>query len=1227
MTSLNEIIANSKNMREFDTSKNKNKQRRSEDMYNQNAGIDSSQIQKAESNHESYLEASQSQSLSAEMKARIVELMQQTLFTFMKAQAHNSASHSESSISIEDRSSSRSSSYEHASVSKWNSSNIEFFDSHFNEKITAIAFAMKHSDKNTYYRDIHFFLERCSNIVTVKDEQLVRENLFICLRELTLQWYISEMTSDAKTLVKYAFEIQHWFAKLLEKFKKRSNVALVTLMKEKYTFENVRKQRESREYASIILRAAKFTNLAVSDQISMIWNELDAKFQRDIRRSFETTIINDFLNSLDEFKDIWWQLARRRMFLSFENAGSYRIDQYQSSENTARSYGNIFGSSEYRKDYTQRSNYFAYTYSNNSNRQQFTSRSWSYQKIPNTYRSIKQFFQSDQRDRQMLKDIVNSREFSKTTDINKPQHSIYNKIQRYTTNSSYFNASYQQKAYHEKETKIPDEFEETEDQENLFANFADLDEEGHELYYEKQTIKNEDNETFVGFIEIESICKRCEKSFFSKNLLHNHIRKKICLKLLSEISKIKTSDMIKIVTSTTATENQDFELRFRSWNFLQAFVKLIFSMKAILICLDTDCEATLADKSWILDILSNVQIKKMKTALMIKNIDPTIHESIEFICILIYFSGKIENDTAALAFIIREIHLVEHLKTKMLIENDFLDSKEFVINIEDKVVAIESCKMNISLKIQSKDSYIRRTVHAQNVFILQSEMKQFISIKTKIFEERDFFFESDSNANFTMCSQILNANTKKILIRNESEIIIKISRRKRFEQISKVDCDNCFQMTEIDMTIKSSKQKNKVLSTVNIFSIISTDGLTSMKTKLLNDFMMYENTKAKKVYIKLIDEFSSLWENHDFIDVSETNWMKISLKDNWQSKVIEKFKIYPLNTKDKEVLDKTFDDLHEKNRLKWTDKTTPFSYSVFIAWRTINEIRKNRAIVDIRELNDLIVSDAYSMLSQSEIINDLKDCTHIFVLDASFFFYQWRMHSNDTYKLTVVTHRRQEIFLVSVMNCRNSVVYVQRQMNILLRQLQAFVKAYIDDIVIRSKSLSEHLHHLHQLFSLFVKRNINLNLIKIFLSYFEVTLLKQRVNAFDLSIIENRLKVLTSLTISETFAKLETYLELIDYIRHYIHFYVSISRSFQDLKTSLLKIELRNDVKRKIYTSKTKLFLTSKEKKSFKALQKAFSNVSILIHFNFKKVLWIDLNESKEHEFEIMIFHLRDEIA
>ena len=96
----------------------------------------------------------------------------------------------------------------------------------------------------------------------------------------------------------------------------------------------------------------------------------------------------------------------------------------------------------------------------------------------------------------------------------------------------------------------------------------------------------------------------------------------------------------------------------------------------------------------------------------------------------------------------------------MLIENDLLSSKDFIIDIEKKSITIDSCEINISLKIQSKESYIRKIVHAQNIVVLLSSEKQLISIKIKILENRDFFFESDANANFIMCSHILNTNTK-----------------------------------------------------------------------------------------------------------------------------------------------------------------------------------------------------------------------------------------------------------------------------------------------------------------------------------------------------------------------------------------------------------------------------------------------------------------------------------
>ena len=514
---------------------------------------------------------------------------------------------------------------------------------------------------------------------------------------------------------------------------------------------------------------------------------------------------------MNGFKNIWWQFARRRM-LAFKNF-NYRSNQYQYSKKRTNQYQfeeksySISESFEgYQKNYFRSSSISNFN-TNYNNRQQYD-KLWTQRTF---YQSIKQSYQLENRqtyqseNRQAFSDIENSSKYSKS--INKSQHSIYSKFQRYSIDSKQSNSSYQQKAYHENEDE---ELKNDQDQKNFSSNFANLNEEDNEVYYEEQNIKNEKN-IFVEFVEIQSSCKRCEKTFSSRNLLHDHIQMIICVKS-NRISKVDLinntikSAEIKIVTFKTSINNQNVELKFRSWNFLQAFVKLLPIIKVILICLNTKCDAIFADKTWILSILSNVQIKTMTTALRVKEIDSFTHKFTEFICISIYFSKVMKNfnDTAALAFIIREIYLIDDLKVKMLIKNDFLSFENFIIDVEDKSITIESCKIEISLKIQSKDRYLRRTIHAQQAMMLHSKQKQFLSIRIKISNERDFYFEPDSNVNFTMYSHILDVNIKKILAKNETTQIIKISRRCRLRQIAETNCDNCFQISKTNLTTEWS---------------------------------------------------------------------------------------------------------------------------------------------------------------------------------------------------------------------------------------------------------------------------------------------------------------------------------------------------------------------------------------------------------------------------------------
>jgi hypothetical protein len=46
---------------------------------------------------------------------------------------------------------------------------------------------IEHAEKNIYFRDVHLFLKRVKDVAKVKDAAQIRENLFTCLRELTLQ--------------------------------------------------------------------------------------------------------------------------------------------------------------------------------------------------------------------------------------------------------------------------------------------------------------------------------------------------------------------------------------------------------------------------------------------------------------------------------------------------------------------------------------------------------------------------------------------------------------------------------------------------------------------------------------------------------------------------------------------------------------------------------------------------------------------------------------------------------------------------------------------------------------------------------------------------------------------------------------------------------------------------------------------------------------------------------
>ena len=85
--------------------------------------------------------------------------------------------------------------------------------------------------------------------------------------------------------------------------------------------------------------------------------------------------------------------------------------------------------------------------------------------------------------------------------------------------------------------------------------------------------------------------------------------------------------------------------------------------------------------------------------------------------------------------------------------------------------------------------------------------------------------------------------------------------------------------------------------------------------------------------------------------------------------------------------------------------------------------------------------------------------------------------------MAVISHRGQEVFNVAIMGFRNSVSYVQRQIDNIMRDYKDFCRIYVDGMIVASTSLEEHEAHLRKIFARLKEFSICINPKKTFLGF------------------------------------------------------------------------------------------------------------------------------------------------
>lgn len=1077
--------------------------------------------------------------------------------------------------------------------------------------------------KLDFYKDVYAFTDRLKDMEAGHGADAVRSLLPSCLRGSAREWHTIELTSFEKDSLRTA-PIASICNLLIRRFKEPGSVALKRLQTARYGFREAQSGLSPHAFALQVFRHAKAAMYTSDYNVMLtVWNAFDLVFQKQLPEPEIDTKMGDFMKALHKSASLFARIA--------DEEGPTYSRKYGQSSRTKQT-PPVAGSSD--NNYRERDRY--------SSRPKDTAAAGDY-----TQKTTASYISKAAEPKALL-----------------PPRQPLQLTQGPTKESEYKGKGKEKrwesgKAHKAYQTTVEDAGDMEDSDDSLGSD-----------------LEPACGYTSVGPPPVLTLpthrCRQCKKRFASNNALHRHLRSTDCAVEKHAEAYIVTRAATKAAKSCVTTPTNkpklpadnlpaDNSLKnnstrpiirssvdasletgtgygFRNWHYITTRVKLSQDGELTPVCLDSGCTLSLVDKSWLLSNAPNTEIRTTASPIRVRGFSSASHETSEYAVVPIYWPCT-QNGRMVDALITRELHIVDHLTAKMLIGADIIGPESIDIMVSQKVARIGSCDAETPIDIRpGAKTPVHKVVHAKSGTIIPPYSTVKLAVHhAALPNTRDFLFEPTDNSTYlAMYAHVVDANFASILARNDSDTPIRVARNMRLGRLVELEYDNCFHVDVSqaghvsELACKSNQRPGwmkKALTCIATAALaVSVPAIVEVPRS--NETLLPYGVTAyghhPQAFADIVQRYPQLWEDKGFVKVPEDEWMRIPLRTDWQSKITGKAKIYPLGTKAKQVVDETFDKLHEQGRLNWTTKNTPFSYPVFVTWKTDSEgIKKGRAVVDIRGLNNLVIPDAYPLPLQSDIIAAVQGCGYISVIDCASFFYQWLVHSEDREKLTVVTHRGQETFNVPVMGYRNSPAYVQRRIDMALRSFP-YARAYVDDVVIFSRTLAEHLYHLDKVFQRFAELGISINPKKAFLGYPSVKLLGQRVTSLGLSTSEDKLQAISHLVFPRTLQQLETYLGMTGYLRNYVPNYARMVEPLQVRKTQLLKASPPSGSKRKTYVSQTKITdPLDTELEAFQNLQNVLSKPTYLVHFEASRILYVDLDASKQYGVGAMVYHVR----
>lgn len=352
------------------------------------------------------------------------------------------------------------------------------------------------------------------------------------------------------------------------------------------------------------------------------------------------------------------------------------------------------------------------------------------------------------------------------------------------------------------------------------------------------------------------------------------------------------------------------------------------------------------------------------------------------------------------------------------------------------------------------------------------------------------------------------------------------------------------------------------------------------------------NDEEKNKLLKLCREFSRIFQYPDQ-PLSATTQTQHIIRTRDDEPVYTRSYRFPEIHKNevKEQINKMLEQGIIRNSI------SPWSSPIWIVPKKADAsgVQKWRIVIDYRKLNNKTIQERFPIPNIDELLDKLGKAQYFTTLDLASGFHQITMHKDSIEKTAFSTNHGHFEFLRMPFGLKNAPTTFQRMINEVLKEcINQICLVYMDDVIIFSTTLDDHIINLRKVFKAFEKHNLKIQLDKSEFLKKETEFLGHIVNEEGIQPNPKKIDAILKFPIPKTHKQIKSFLGMLGFYRKFIN---NLSKIIKPMTLCLKKGK--------------KVEHTGEFISAFETCKAILCNDPILIRPDFSKLFTVTTDASK----------------